>query len=131
MIYLLSQNNQPVNPLHPVHKIFDHLFFVTVIAKSGQRISHNPHAVHASKFTTSGYGPFIAKTWVGQNSTQISQLLHHSFLILIVGSFFCFSVIFHLCFMDSYYLFFFTSSSFDFSSLLSNSQTFLFKTPLL
>ncbi len=34
----------------------------------------------------------MASTWVGQNSTQISQLLHHSFFIVMVGSFFCFSV---------------------------------------
>lgn len=69
-----------------------HLFFVTVIAKSGQRISHKPQAVQASMFTTSGYAPFMANTWVGQNSTQISQLLHHSRLIVMVGSFFSFSV---------------------------------------
>jgi len=50
------------------------------MAKSGHRSSHSWHRVQFSISITSGYPSLITSTPFGQNSTQMAQLLHHSFL---------------------------------------------------
>jgi len=43
------------------------------------------HLMQASGLTTWATNPFICKTWVGQNSTQILQPLQYFSLISILG----------------------------------------------
>src|SRR3954465_5058792 len=46
------------------------------------------HLMHASRFLTEATNPFISKTLVGQNSTQMWHPLQYFSMISIVGSFF-------------------------------------------
>jgi hypothetical protein len=47
------------------------------MAKSGQRSSHWLHAMHASGLATFTTNPSIARTFVGQNSTQMLHPLQY------------------------------------------------------